>query len=83
MGILGTIILLFLALIILILLNHTNVVVSNTTTTTTTTETKPNLDTETPDGQPLCSITHFGCCPDGVNSKNNLFGTNCPGYADN
>lgn len=27
-----------------------------------------------------CSQTLFGCCPDGVNSKINFFGTNCPGY---
>ena len=27
-----------------------------------------------------CSQTEFGCCPDGVNSKINFFGTNCPGY---
>jgi len=27
-----------------------------------------------------CSQTAFGCCPDGVNSKANYYGTNCPGY---
>ena len=27
-----------------------------------------------------CSQTAFGCCPDGVNSKVNFYGTNCPGY---
>lgn len=27
-----------------------------------------------------CSQTAFGCCPDGVNSKINYFGTNCPQY---
>ena len=27
-----------------------------------------------------CSQTEFGCCPDGVNSKINFFGTNCSGY---
>mgnify|MGYP003333961843 CR=1 FL=1 len=27
-----------------------------------------------------CAQTTFGCCPDGVNSKINYFGTNCPGY---
>ncbi len=25
-----------------------------------------------------CSATRFGCCPDGVNSKANNKGTNCP-----
>lgn len=27
-----------------------------------------------------CSQTKFGCCPDGINSKINYFGSNCPGY---
>ena len=27
-----------------------------------------------------CSQTTFGCCPDGVNSKINFYGTNCPKY---
>jgi hypothetical protein len=27
-----------------------------------------------------CSQTAFGCCPDGVNSKINYYGTNCPNY---
>lgn len=30
--------------------------------------------------QANCSQTVFGCCPDGVNSKVNYYGTNCPGY---
>lgn len=30
--------------------------------------------------QASCSQTAFGCCPDGVNSKINYYGTNCPGY---
>lgn len=30
--------------------------------------------------QANCSQTAFGCCPDGVNSKVNFYGTNCPGY---
>ena len=27
-----------------------------------------------------CSQTSFGCCPNGVDSKINYYGTNCPGY---
>jgi hypothetical protein len=27
-----------------------------------------------------CSQTSFGCCPNGVDSKVNYYGTNCPGY---
>ena len=36
--------------------------------------TNPNVQ------QAGCSQTAFGCCPDGVNSKINYYGTNCPGY---
>jgi hypothetical protein len=31
-------------------------------------------------GEANCSQTVFGCCPDGVNSKINFYGTNCPAY---
>ena len=27
-----------------------------------------------------CSQTAFGCCPNGVDSKINYYGTNCPVY---
>jgi len=27
-----------------------------------------------------CANTRFGCCPDGINSKINFYGTNCPPY---
>lgn len=27
-----------------------------------------------------CSQTAFGCCPNGVDSKIDYYGTNCPGY---
>jgi hypothetical protein len=27
-----------------------------------------------------CAQTTFGCCPNGVDSKINFYGTNCPGY---
>ena len=32
------------------------------------------------DPQANCSQTAFGCCADGVNSRVNFYGTNCPGY---
>lgn len=60
------IIILGIILLVLIILNHITII----TTTTTTTTTK----------QANCSQTTFGCCPDGVNSKVNFYGTNCPGY---
>lgn len=61
------IIILGMILLILIILNHITIVQTTTTTTTTT-------------NQGNCSQTAFGCCPDGVNSKINFYGTNCPGY---
>ena len=27
-----------------------------------------------------CAGTQFGCCPNGVDSKINYYGSNCPGY---
>ena len=51
-------------LFILILLNHISIVQTTTTTTT----------------QANCSQTTFGCCPNGVDSKINFYGTNCPNY---
>ena len=53
-------------LLILIILNHITIVQTTTTTTTSS--------------QGTCAQTAFGCCPDGVNSKINFYGTNCPGY---
>ena len=35
---------------------------------------------KTPNVQGNCSQTAFGCCADGVNSRVNYYGTNCPGY---
>lgn len=55
-----------LAIILLIL-----IILNNITIVTTTTTTVP---------QATCSQTTFGCCPNGVDSKVNFYGTNCPGY---
>ena len=50
----------------LIILNHITIVKTTTTTTNT--------------NKASCAQTAFGCCPDGVNSKINFYGTNCPSY---
>lgn len=61
------IVILGIILLVLIILNHITIVTTTTTTTGST-------------SQGNCSQTTFGCCPDGVNSKVNYYGTNCPGY---
>lgn len=60
------IIVLGMILLILILLNHLNIVIDHN-------QQKLPLHSS-------CAQTEFGCCPDGVNSKINFYGTNCPGY---
>lgn len=61
------IIVLALILLFLIILNNISINVSN--------------NTEQPNSiQGTCSQTLYGCCPDGVNSKINANGTNCPPY---
>lgn len=57
-------------LLILIILNHVTIVTTNTSETNNQTSSK----------SASCSQTAFGCCPDGVNSKINYYGTNCPPY---
>jgi hypothetical protein len=54
-----------LAIILLILIILNNITIVTTTTTVP---------------QATCSQTTFGCCPNGVDSKVNFYGTNCPGY---
>ena len=39
-----------------------------------------STSSQPPGGQGSCAQTAFGCCPDGVNSKINFYGTNCPAY---
>ena len=61
-----TTLIIVLAIILLIL-----IILNNITVVTTTTTTIPEA---------VCSQTTFGCCPNGVDSKVNFYGTNCPGY---
>lgn len=60
------IIILTVILIILVVLNYINYLKLN----------PPQSNSQ----QGNCSQTVYGCCPDGVNSKINFYGTNCPGY---
>ena len=57
-------IIIVLGIILLILIILNHITIIKTTTTK----------------QANCAQTAFGCCPDGVNSKVNFYGTNCPGY---
>jgi len=66
MNITTLIIILAIILIILLALNNITLIVSTSS--------------QPPGGQGSCSQTAFGCCPDGVNSKINFYGTNCPAY---
>jgi hypothetical protein len=54
-------------LLILILLNHITII-------------STTISPATSSSNALCSQTNFGCCPNGVDSKINYYGTNCPGY---
>ena len=58
-------IIIILGIILLILVILNHITIVTTTNVTT---------------QGNCGQTTFGCCPDGVNSKINYYGTNCPGY---
>lgn len=58
------IIIIILGVILLVLIILNHVTIVQTSTTS----------------QGKCSQTAFGCCPDGINSKVNYYGTNCPGY---
>ena len=54
-------------LLILIVLNHITII-------------SPTIISPTKSTNASCSQTNFGCCPNGVDSKINYYGTNCPGY---
>jgi hypothetical protein len=53
-------------LLLLVILNRLSI---SATTSTNSYNTQGN-----------CSETIFGCCPDGINSRVNARGTNCPVY---
>lgn len=56
-------------IIILALILFIFIFLNNIKIVTTNTNTQAN-----------CSQTAYGCCPDGVNSKINYYGSNCPSY---
>jgi hypothetical protein len=62
------IIVLAIILIILVILNSINYIKLHSN------------DVSSSSQQGNCSQTVYGCCPDGVNSKINFYGTNCPSY---
>jgi hypothetical protein len=64
-----TTVIIVLAIILLALIILNNIKVVNISTDTTTSTNTAN-----------CSQTIFGCCPNGVDSKIDYYGTNCPGY---
>jgi hypothetical protein len=64
------IIVLTLILLFLIILNHVSITLSSNNA----------QQTQTNGVQGKCSQTAYGCCPDGVNSKIDFNGTNCPAY---
>ena len=68
-----TSIIIVLAIILLALIILNNIKTDNSvfiTSNTNTTTRKAN-----------CSQTTFGCCPNGIDSKINYLGKNCPGYS--
>ena len=65
-----TTVIIVLAIILLALIILNNIKVVNISTDTNTSTTK----------SASCSQTTFGCCPNGVDSKIDYYGTNCPGY---
>ena len=68
------IIVLALILLFLIILNNVSISLSSNNTQQTQMQAQPNVN------QGTCSQTAYGCCPDGVNSKIDFNGSNCPSY---
>ena len=70
----NTTIIVVLTLILLFLIILNNVSITLTSNNTQQIQAQPNGN------QGRCSQTAYGCCPDGVNSKIDFNGTNCPSY---
>ena len=79
------IIILAIILFILIILNHVSITSSIPTSTSTNESSSISQQfgyVQTPTNcsnvPGCCSLTQYGCCPDGVNSRINNLGSNCP-----
>lgn len=74
-------IILAIILFILIILNHVSIVITPPNSDNSAT-TQPFGYVQTPSNcsnlPGCCSLTQFGCCPDGVNSRVDSLGSNCP-----
>jgi hypothetical protein len=74
-------IILAIILFILIILNHVSVVVTPSSTQDDSVSQQfgyiqtPKNCSNVPG---CCSLTQYGCCPDGVNSRADYLGSNCP-----
>ena len=78
-------IILAIVLFILIILNHVSIVVTPPSPTTNTNDSTNSqsfgyIQTQSNCSNlaGCCSLTRFGCCPDGVNSRVDSLGSNCP-----
>ena len=75
-------IILAIILFIFIILNHVSVVVTPSSSSENDSISQEFGYIQTPSNcsnvPGCCSLTQYGCCPDGVNSRIDALGTNCP-----
>jgi hypothetical protein len=75
-------IILAIILFILVILNHVSVVVTPSSSEKEYSPSEQFGYIQTPSNcsnvPGCCSLTQYGCCPDGVNSRTNALGSNCP-----
>ena len=85
-------IILAIILFMLIILNHISVVVTPSSSEKEYSPSEQFGYIQTPSNcsnvPGCCSLTQYGCCPDGVNSRTDALGSNCPttysmGYNNN